>query len=118
VAANANISSAVNPAWRTAKTHVILISEWLDSMPLDQIDTVRRQFQDSQLPIFKQMAGPNAGSYSNEADIMEPNFQTTFFGPNYAKLSAIKSKYDPNDLFIVRTGVGSERWDEWGLCMV
>ncbi|KAJ7729738.1 FAD-binding domain-containing protein [Mycena metata] len=118
VAANSNISSAVNPAWRTAKTHVILINEWLDSLPLPQIDTIRRQFQDSQLPIFEQMAGPNAGAYSNEADIMEPNFQTTFFGPNYAKLSAIKRKYDPDDLFIVRTGVGSERWDEWGLCMV
>jgi hypothetical protein len=62
------------------------------------------------------MSGPNAGAYSNEADVTEPNFQTTFFGPNYAKLSAIKAKYDPKDLFIVRAGVGSERWDEWGLC--
>ena len=64
------------------------------------------------------MTGPNAGAYSNEADLLEPNFQTTFFGPNYAKLSAIKRMYDPEDLFIVGAGVGSERWDEWGLCKV
>jgi hypothetical protein len=64
------------------------------------------------------MTGPNAGAYSNEADLLEPDFQTTFFGPNYAKLSAIKRKYDPLDLFIVGAGVGSERWDEWGLCKI
>ncbi|KAJ7906315.1 FAD-binding domain-containing protein [Mycena leptocephala] len=116
VAANAHISSAVNPAWRTAKTHLIIGNNWLDSMPLAQINTIRKQFQTSQLPILEQMSGPNAGAYSNEADVTEPNFQTTFFGPNYAKLSAIKAKYDPKDLFIVRAGVGSERWDEWGLC--
>ncbi|KAJ7118087.1 hypothetical protein C8R44DRAFT_559976, partial [Mycena epipterygia] len=63
-------------------------------------------------PILEKMSGPNARAYSNKADVMEPNFQTTFFGPNYAKLSAIKAKYDPDDLFIVHTGVGSERWDE------
>jgi hypothetical protein len=43
---------------------------------------------------------------------------TTFFGPNYAKLSAIKRKYDPKDLFIVTAGVGSERWDQLGICKV
>ncbi|KAJ7158092.1 FAD-binding domain-containing protein [Mycena filopes] len=118
VAANAHISSAVNPAWRTAKTHVILINEWPDSAPPAQITAVRHSFRDAQLPIFAQMAGPNAGAYSNEADVFEKDFQTTFFGPNYAKLSAIKRRYDPEDLFIVRTGVGSERWDEWGLCTV
>ncbi|KAJ7107420.1 hypothetical protein C8R44DRAFT_885433 [Mycena epipterygia] len=118
VAANANISSAVTPAWRTAKTHMIVVTDWLDSMPLAQINTLRKKFQTTYLPILEKMSGPNAGAYSNEADVMEPNFQTTFFGPNYAKLSAIKAKYDPDDLFIVRAGVGSERWDEWGLCTV
>ncbi|KAJ6628267.1 FAD-binding domain-containing protein [Mycena sp. CBHHK59/15] len=91
VAENADISSAVHPAWRTAKTH---------------------------LPILENISGPNAGSYSNEADVLETDFKTTFFGPNYAKLSAIKRKYDPEDLFIVGAGVGSERWDEWGICKV
>jgi len=58
----------------------------------------------------------DSGSYSNEADAREPRFQETFFGPHYKKLSAIKTKYDPDDLFIVTAGVGSERWDVDGLC--
>ena len=75
-------------------------------------------FKQTQLPILEQLVGPNAGAYSNEGDSLEADFQTTFYGPNYSKLSAIKAKYDPNDLFIVKTGVGSERWDDDGLCQV
>ncbi|KAJ6516922.1 FAD-binding domain-containing protein [Mycena vitilis] len=116
VAENANISSAVHPAWRTAKTHVIVTNPWNDSASLAEVRNVRNLFQTAQLPILEELTGSDAGSYSNEGDLFEPNFQTTFFGPNYAKLSAIKAKYDPGDLFIVAAGVGSERWDEWGLC--
>ncbi|KAF8191035.1 hypothetical protein K438DRAFT_1907101 [Mycena galopus ATCC 62051] len=119
VSANANISSAVNPAWRTAKTHLILVNGgWNDSTSIADIDTIRHSFQTTQRAIIEQLSGPDAGSYSNEADLFEPEYQTTFYGPNYAKLSAIKSKYDPDDLFIVASGVGSERWDEWGICTV
>ncbi|KAJ6486820.1 FAD-binding domain-containing protein [Mycena sanguinolenta] len=118
VSENAYISSAVHPAWRTAKTHIICANTWNDSASIAEIDTVRTMFQTMQLPRLEKLSGPDAGAYSNEADVNEPRFQTTFFGPNYAKLSAIKAKYDPDDLFIVGAGVGSERWDEWGLCQV
>ncbi|KAJ7118033.1 FAD-binding domain-containing protein [Mycena crocata] len=118
VVANVNISSAVNPAWRSAKAHVILMNKWPESTSLAGIDTVREQFQTTQLPILEQMSGPDAGLYSNEGDVLRPNFQTTFFGPNFVRLSTTKSFYDPSDLFIVAAGVGSERWDQWGWCTV
>ncbi|KAJ7192171.1 FAD-binding domain-containing protein [Mycena pura] len=118
VAENAHVSSAVHPAWRTAKTHVIVTNGWEDSASLAEIRTLRRAFQATQLPVLERLSGLNAGAYSNEGDVLEPHFQTVFFGPNYAKLSAIKEKYDPGDLFIVGAGVGSERWDEWGVCKV
>ncbi|KAK7039986.1 FAD-binding domain-containing protein [Favolaschia claudopus] len=118
VSANANISSAITPAWRTAKTHIIAATVWDDSASLSEINTSRHLFQSTQLAILEQLSGPNAGAYSNEADIYEADFQTTFFGPNYAKLTEIKARYDPDDLFIVTTGVGSERWDEFGMCRV
>jgi hypothetical protein len=75
-------------------------------------------FRDNQVSIFKKMAGENSGSYSNEADVLERDFQHVFYGPNYARLTIIKHKYDPHDLFIVGAGVGSERWDRLGLCKV
>ncbi|KAF7341924.1 FAD-binding domain-containing protein [Mycena sanguinolenta] len=119
VAENANISSAVHPAWRTAKAHVVVVAEWDDSASLAEISQIRHLFQNVQAPILDELiagSGASIGSYSNEADVLERNFQTTFFGPNYARLTEIKRMYDPEDLFIVGAGVGSERWDEWGLC--
>ncbi|KAJ6560649.1 FAD-binding domain-containing protein [Mycena vulgaris] len=118
VTANADILSAVHPVWRTAKTHLLTGNLWTDQTPLAEINVLRRKFQTTQLPIMQQLSGKNAAAYSNEADVNEPHFQTTFFGPNYPKLTRIKAKYDPDDLFIVTAGVGSERWDEWGLCTV
>jgi len=118
VSANAGISSAVHLAWRTAKTHIIVVNPWDDSASVAEIDAVRKEFQTNQVTILERLSGPNAGSYSNEVDALEPNFQTTFFRPNYAKLSPIKCKYDPHDLFIVAAGVESERWDESGMCTV
>ena len=79
---------------------------------------MKEAFQTIQLPIIEELVGPDAGSYSNEADSIEPNFQTTFYGPNYNKLLSIKRKYDPHGLFIVNSGVGSEEWDADGFCRV
>ena len=75
-------------------------------------------FSKSQLPIVEKLSGPNAGSYSNEGDTLEANFKTTYYGDYYANLTAIKAKYDPNDLFIVAMGVNSDKWDDDGLCRV
>lgn len=91
---------------------------WRDTTPPDEVKFVQRMFQDSQLPIIEKVIGKDGGAYSNEADLLEPNFQATFFGSNYARLLQIKMKYDSKGLFIVQTGVGSEGWDHDGLCRV
>jgi hypothetical protein len=137
VSENANISSAVLPAWRTAKGHVcdpmpflvsnspftdrqvIALAVWNETSTPDEVEAVRASLTNKAVPIIANATGvQNSGSYSNEADVREPNFQVTFFGENYARLSEIKAKYDPHDLFIVGAGVGSERWDADGLCTV
>lgn len=60
----------------------------------------------------------DSGAYSNEADVREPDFQQTLFGTNYPRLLHVKKLYDPDDLFIVSAGVGSERWDAAGICRI
>lgn len=57
---------------------------------------------------------PNAGSYVSESNFFEKNWQQSFWGSNYPRLAAIKKKYDPDGLFFVRHGVGSEVWSDDG----
>jgi hypothetical protein len=53
-------------------------------------------------------ATPETGTYVNEADYFEPNWQNSFWGINYPRLLRIKQKYDPDNLFICHHCVGSE----------
>jgi FAD/FMN-containing dehydrogenase len=54
------------------------------------------------------------GSYVAESNFFEPDWQKSFWGSNYARLLAVKDKYDPDGLFFVHHGVGSERWSADG----
>jgi FAD/FMN-containing dehydrogenase len=51
---------------------------------------------------------PGAGSYLNETDYFEPDWQDSFWGPNYRRMLEIKRRYDPRNMFRVHHGVGSE----------
>lgn len=51
---------------------------------------------------------PDSGSYPNEADYFEPQWQQSFWGANYPRLLEIKQAHDPANLLRVHHGVGSE----------
>jgi FAD/FMN-containing dehydrogenase len=55
-------------------------------------------------------ATPGSGAYANEADYFEPDWQRSFWGENYARLLAIKKRVDPDNLFRVHHGIGSESY--------
>ena len=57
---------------------------------------------------------PDAGSYVSESDFFETGWQRAFWGANYARLLAAKARYDPEGLFFVHHGVGSEAWSTDG----
>ena len=57
---------------------------------------------------------PDAGSYVSESDYFLSDWQRRFWGSNYPRLAAAKHRYDPEGLFFVRHGVGSEAWSEDG----
>jgi FAD/FMN-containing dehydrogenase len=50
----------------------------------------------------------------SESNFFEQNWQASYWGKNYPKLKAVKNKYDPDGLFFVRHGVGSEEWTDDG----
>ncbi len=57
---------------------------------------------------------PNGGSYVSESNYFEKEWQQSYWGSNYPRLAEIKRKYDPDGLFFVHNGVGSEQWSEDG----
>jgi hypothetical protein len=57
---------------------------------------------------------PDAGSYVAESNYFNPSWQSDYWGKNYSRLRAIKTKYDPDGLFFVHHGVGSEDWSPDG----
>lgn len=57
---------------------------------------------------------PGAGAYVNESDYFQLDWQRAFWGTNYPKLLEIKRRYDPQGLFFVHHGVGSEAWKDDG----
>jgi FAD/FMN-containing dehydrogenase len=59
-------------------------------------------------------AAPDTGAYVNECDYFQPDWQKAFWGANYPRLLEIKRRYDPDGLFVVHHGVGSEDWSADG----
>ena len=57
---------------------------------------------------------PDAGSYVSESNCFNSSWQDAFWGSNYPRLREVKAKYDPNGLFFVHHGVGSEGWSADG----
>jgi FAD/FMN-containing dehydrogenase len=54
------------------------------------------------------------GAYVSESNYFESDFQHAYWGANHQRLAAIKKKYDPDGLFFVHNGVGSEQWSPDG----
>ncbi|MCO5585733.1 hypothetical protein L7F22_039669 [Adiantum nelumboides] len=99
-----NGTNSVNPAFRTALWHVVLLNAWgdgeslLDSQTLTQMNGLLRDLS------------PGSGCYLNEADVNEPNWQNAFYGQHYSRLKTIKERLDPQGLFTCTNCVGSELW--------
>ncbi|KAF4817309.1 FAD-linked oxidoreductase apf9 [Colletotrichum tropicale] len=105
-------SSAVQPGWYDAVIldifeRPILSGELSVSSNIDLFDDVRQNV----LPVYRELS-PNTGTYMNEADWGDTNFQEDFYSSNWKQLIQIKTKYDPSGVFYCQTCVGSDEWKQ------
>lgn len=102
--------TSVNPKMRKA-----IINSFIGE-PIDYYNWTATEFAQHLIThdFMPKMAGltPGGGSYLNEADVQDPDFQSAFYGDNYNALLEVKDKYDPQGVFYAKTAVGSERWQE------
>ncbi|KAF0326455.1 FAD binding domain protein [Colletotrichum asianum] len=94
IANSVPVDNALNPAWRVA-----VVAYAVDDAT-DRVGGALRSL------------APESGAYINEADDREPDWQRTFWGPNYDRLREIKKKYDPDSIQWCHRCVGSEDWVE------
>jgi FAD/FMN-containing dehydrogenase len=57
---------------------------------------------------------PEPAAYISESNFFQADWQRAYWGANYERLHAIKAQYDPEGVFFVHHGVGSEGWSEDG----
>ena len=57
---------------------------------------------------------PEPGAYLCESNFFEVDWPRAFWGANHPRLQAAKQRYDPDGLFFVHHGVGSEHWSADG----
>lgn len=102
--------NAVLPAWRNTITQLQLITNWDSTAPWANMEAAQRRMTEEFMPKIEAIT-PGSGSYMNEADFRQERWQDVFFGANFKKLGDIKRKYDPEGVFYILKGVGSEMWN-------
>ncbi|KAF2008819.1 FAD-dependent monooxygenase [Aaosphaeria arxii CBS 175.79] len=104
---------ALTPAWRKAYIHLMSTGAVVDfagdATPQDALLAAAAWTEEHKEAVWRRWA-PDSGSYINEANPFNGNFQYDFYGGNYDRLPAIKEKYDPTSSLYVQSGVGSHLW--------
>lgn len=104
VAPAGNQDNAVKPAWREVlmfgQADVVYGAEYM----VEDIAAANREMVEALQP----WRDITPGTYLNEADINEPDFQQSFYGAHYDRLYALKQQLDPWGLFYGIGAVGSE----------
>jgi FAD/FMN-containing dehydrogenase len=121
---NAAANTSMNPAVLDAFALLILAGEGAPAMTgVDghepDLPDARNAASSMRLAMehLKKML-PVSGSYVSETDFFEENWQESFWGANYKKLLTVKNTYDPEGLFFVHHGVGSEDWSADGFTKI
>ena len=106
-------NNAVLPAWRQSDIHMVagFGAEHGATSDYPLILEQQANLTNLALPALYDLA-PDSGAYINEGDAFDPNWKVNFFGVNYDRLLQVKQKWDPYNVFWVKTGVGSDALSE------
>ncbi|KAH8646903.1 FAD/FMN-containing isoamyl alcohol oxidase MreA [Xylariales sp. PMI_506] len=103
--------NAVFPGWRDVLIFNMIELPTTLTESLEDEHVALEEINANMLPLLRDIS-PDSGCYLNEANPLDPNWKTNFYGVNYNKLESIKNKYDPYHMFYGLTAVGSDYWIE------
>ncbi|KAI0848995.1 putative oxidoreductase [Daldinia vernicosa] len=107
-------STSMHPAWRSSAQLINYIKSVGPTVHeklrgLEELSSVHMPILYSIEPGFKV-------SYFNLGDPGEGDFRNVYWGDNYEHLAHIKHGVDKDGLFVTKKGVGSDLWDDEGMC--
>lgn len=88
---------ALNPAWRASAMHVVFGASWALNATLTEQAALIGGVSD--LTGVLRSALPDSGAYWSESDLLEPDWEASFWGDNVGRLKALKRVVDPNGVF-------------------
>ncbi|KAI1079344.1 FAD-binding domain-containing protein [Whalleya microplaca] len=90
-------TTGVNPAWRGSLWEVIHGGIWTSTDSSETRTQIQKTVGEA-IKGFKALT-PGGGTYLNEGDYTEEDWEQAFFGSKYDSLLRIKQQYDPTGLF-------------------
>lgn len=107
------VNNSVLPAWRNTVIDLVAGKPYNDTAPFKQMADDRSYITQHWTSALERLApvSEGGGTYMNEADADDPNFQESFYG-YYEQQLMLKKKYDPDGVWYAKTAVGSEFWAE------
>ncbi|KMP02044.1 hypothetical protein CISG_09300 [Coccidioides immitis RMSCC 3703] len=99
--------TSTHPIWEQSRALLSFAANWRDDASANE----KRNAKLSLVEISKKLGdivGPGGGTYVNEANPYEPDWQNVFWGEKYARLLAIKKRIDPTNLFVCNRCVGTD----------
>ena len=104
-------SGAVNPAWRDAVLHTIMVTQQPARAVVEAREAREEDARAQGYLAAWRAVSPGAGGYLSEGDPGEVGWQRSFFGRHYERLLRVKRGVDPCGVFWAATTVGSEAWE-------
>ncbi|KAI9840689.1 MAG: hypothetical protein M1837_001365 [Sclerophora amabilis] len=99
--------TAVHPAWKESQAVFSFGADWPDSTPTQEKKRRKEQLVELSNHLGE-IVGPDGGTYVNEANPYESDWQNVFWGTKYERLLSIKRRIDPTNLFVCNRCVGTD----------
>ncbi|KAF3479904.1 FAD binding domain-containing protein [Arthroderma uncinatum] len=100
-------NTAVHSSFKESRGLLSFGANWADDASEEEKRTAKKTLTEV-IRRYAGIVGENTGTYLNEANPYEHDWQNVFWGDKYARLLSIKKRIDPKNLFVCNRCVGTD----------
>jgi hypothetical protein len=107
--------TSMHPGWRSS-SQLLTYVRYVGGLSVERKESALFDLTNVQMPHLYSLEPDFNVSYVNLPDPNQRDAPRIFWGKNYDALLRLKQIWDPEQIFLTRSGVGSEDWDVEGMC--